>query len=547
MKVKTTLLAALLVSVILTGCKKTTTPPPQKDPSATPAASEPKAKAPEVPAVPAKAEIGQKAASLEGLTYIKGGPVTFENGNIYVVEFWATWCPPCRDSIPHLTKIQEEYKDKGVTVLGISTEKETEKVKSFVAEQGDKMDYHVALDPEFKVAKGYMHAYRQNGIPTAFIVDNGNVVWLGHPMAMDGVLKQVVAGTFVPDTGDSAKEAAPVAKETPKEGASPVFEETPKEETPAAEIGQKATSLEGLTMIKGEPFKFQDGKFYVVEFWATWCPPCRRSIPHLTELQKAFKDKGVTFIGISNEEDIEKVKAFVAEQGDKMDYRVAMDPERKVSKGYMQAYQQRGIPTAFVVDSKGNVAWLGHPMELDDVLEQVVAGTFDPEAYAKAKAEREAAYEAIGKLSREYVSMLMKGASIETSRPLAEKIIALDDAGALEGLVWQITSMPNIDEASRDYEIALKAIKRAYELTKGENAVVLDRYSQVLEKTGKPEEALVKLQKAVEMSGDNEELQGYLKKRLGELQKSLEEKTANSNAEGAAEADKVPANDAAQS
>jgi thiol-disulfide isomerase/thioredoxin len=51
--------------------------------------------------------------------------------------------------------------------------------------------------------------------------------------------------------------------------------------------------------IKGKPVqRFEPGKVYVVEFWATWCGPCRRSIPHLTELAKKFKGK-VTFIGVS--------------------------------------------------------------------------------------------------------------------------------------------------------------------------------------------------------------------------------------------------------
>jgi thiol-disulfide isomerase/thioredoxin len=130
----------------------------------------------------ATAKIGDPAASLDGLTFVKGGPVKIEPGTIYVVEFWATWCPPCRESIPHLTKVATQYKDKGVVVVGISIEKEESVVRPFVEKQADKMDYIVAVDPEWTVANPYMKAFGQNTIPHAFLVDgSGKIAWHGIP------------------------------------------------------------------------------------------------------------------------------------------------------------------------------------------------------------------------------------------------------------------------------------------------------------------------------------------------------------------------------
>ena len=100
----------------------------------------------------------------------------------------------------------------------------------------------------------------------------------------------------------------------------------------------------------------------VLEMWATWCPPCRTSIPHLTDLQKKFKgkctraqwlhsllthccvaaDQGVIFIGVSNEQE-PAVKRFVEQMGSKMDYRVAIDP-KGVTSAYTSKYNVRGIP-----------------------------------------------------------------------------------------------------------------------------------------------------------------------------------------------------------
>ena len=141
-------------------------------------------------------KIGDPAVALSGLEWVKGRPVAlFEPGSVYVVEFWATWCPPCRTTIPHLTKVQRKYRGKKVTVIGISTET-VDKVKPFVAKMGAKMNYTVAIDKERKVNNGYMKAFKQNGIPHAFIVDGkGQIAWHGHPMGgLDEALAKVAVG-----------------------------------------------------------------------------------------------------------------------------------------------------------------------------------------------------------------------------------------------------------------------------------------------------------------------------------------------------------------
>ncbi len=152
-------------------------------------------------------------------------------------------------------------------------------------------------------------------------------------------------------------------------------EDSPKKNTKEnsqPKLGSKAPPLDISSWAKGDPVIMETGKVYVVEFWATWCPPCLRSIPHITEVQQKFKDKGVVIIGVSSE-DAETVKPFVEEMGEKMEYVVAIDNDRKTSSAYMKPFNVRGIPHAFVIDKEGNISWHGHPASgLEEAIEDAL-------------------------------------------------------------------------------------------------------------------------------------------------------------------------------
>lgn len=91
------------------------------------------------------------------------------------------------------------------------------------------------------------------------------------------------------------------------------------------------------------------GKVVLVNFWATWCPPCRKELPDLQALQDRFKDRGLVVLGITDEE-ISKVQPFVTEH--KMTYPVLLDPGRKVN----QLFDIQGIPRSLFYDRNGKLA-----------------------------------------------------------------------------------------------------------------------------------------------------------------------------------------------
>jgi thiol-disulfide isomerase/thioredoxin len=231
-------------------------------------------------------------------------------------------------------------------------------------------------------------------------------------------------------------------------------------------IGDLAPKLEVKSFVKGESVsEFEPGKNYVVEFWATWCGPCKTSIPHLTELQK--KNPAVTFIGVSVwEQDQEKVKPFVEEMGDKMAYRVAMDsvPDKEkanegvMAKTWMTAAGRNGIPAAFIVNKEGKIAWVGHPMEMDKPLEKITSGTWD---LTEARDEQRKAVEMQAKTTKAQKKLT---AALKAGDPKKLVVVIdeiLGDVPSAEMMVgpMKLTALIKLDEQEKALEYAKKLSK----------------------------------------------------------------------------------------
>jgi peroxiredoxin len=105
-----------------------------------------------------------------------------------------------------------------------------------------------------------------------------------------------------------------------------------------------------LAELSGKTWTLKElrGKVIVLNFWATWCPPCRKEMPDLESLYQQFKEQGLVILAISDE-DAGKVQPFIAQQ--KVTYPILLDPGRKVN----ELFQIEGIPKTFVYDRNGKL------------------------------------------------------------------------------------------------------------------------------------------------------------------------------------------------
>lgn len=142
-----------------------------------------------------KLEVGDPAPPLSVTKWMNGDPVEkLKPGKVYVLEFWATWCKPCIDSMPHLTRLAIDNAPKGLVVIGVTSRDQMgnnlQSVSEFVRKKpGTELDYRIAYCDDDKTDKAYMQAAGRDTIPCVFVIGrDGKVAFIGDPSELDKVL-----------------------------------------------------------------------------------------------------------------------------------------------------------------------------------------------------------------------------------------------------------------------------------------------------------------------------------------------------------------------
>lgn len=139
-------------------------------------------------------------------------------------------------------------------------------------------------------------------------------------------------------------------------------------------IGNQAPAF-ALMDLEGKKVNLDDfkGKVIIIDFWATWCGPCLKAMPHMQTLHSLYKDQDVVILGINSwERQPDKVKTVLEEN--KIEYTILLDSDNKV----VDEYGVRGIPTFFIIDRKGIVrySYTGMPSDrqvIQQNLEELLA------------------------------------------------------------------------------------------------------------------------------------------------------------------------------
>lgn len=320
--------------------------------------------------------------------------------------------------------------------------------------------------------------------------------------------------------------------------------------TKLLKAGDPAPAFKVAKWIKGDEVKtLEKGRVYVIDFWATFATTCKMTMPHLTELAKKYKGKEVTFIGVAiweetkdkdgDRDPLPPIENFVKAMGAGADYPMAYaGPQGEMEITWMRSAAKPGVPTTFLIDKEGRIAWIGSPLQVDEPLAKLMGGEFDLAAErerAQAQADKDAKLRAIrdrlvnalqGGRAREVLDICREGVLFDPkafqSIPgecfrrvivnMNEPDLAyayaqefFDGPGTKFALAYDMNTMAwvTLDDPAikkRDLDLAMKLATKAVELTQSKDASIIDTLARAYWEKGDAAKAVALSEQAVELA-----------------------------------------------
>jgi len=328
-------------------------------------------------------------------------------------------------------------------------------------------------------------------------------------------------------------EARFLGGQTPEEvlkAAGPMTEVPPFVE-PALNVGDNAPALAVTAFPKGEAItSFEQGKVYLIDFWASWCGPCIRSFPHLTELQEKYANDGLRVVAVNiwesertpegpkpvlGEARTELVANFLKTHNDNMRYTVAIDGDQAMEQSWMAASGQQGIPTAIIVDRDGKVAWIGYGSDpdMDASLSAVIAGEHNLAETRDQRLDVMRTEHEMRGLNAYFMAIgnSMQRGDVVQGRALIAALYKThlnDKPDVLNSLAWNLVSQSPQADAD-DATLSKIMATRAAELTEWKNADILDTLAWALHHLHEHDESIRIQTLAVEHADSEDQREAF--------------------------------------
>ena len=333
-----------------------------------------------------RSSVGHVMPTFDGVDWIAGEPVdeALMEGRIVVVQTWSWTNESGRAAPRRVDRLVRASGVEDVVVVSVHTpEGLGPDFDRYMERRRDRFPVPVAVDTTGEWLD-HVGAFEE---PTLIVADRaGRIRVAGADMARLSVILKALDAETIED------EVELVALPTRAERVDAIVEKKkraaerrpePRRTEGTGEFPPHNANLRGATDIQGKQgpeivaAKWMngrpdtEGKVVMIEFWATWCGPCIAGIPHLNELQSAYRDDMV-IIAISDEDSSAESKVRDLMRSKQMNYTIAMDPQRRMYR----APSPRGIPHCFVMSPDGVVRWQGHPARLSkEIMGQIVSAS----------------------------------------------------------------------------------------------------------------------------------------------------------------------------